>query len=118
MNSYCEAAHHSAAAQLVQFAQSDGARPTLREYGQFLRTEKGQLVWNELAALADDLLCAVLKIREYDFRVSLLAIWAEIPLEKFRVIARLSVEFQRCIFYGAGDIPMVDVSSHEGVGGA
>jgi hypothetical protein len=114
MHRYREAAHRAAAERLVQFAQSGKARPILRKHSQFLQTEHGRRVWYQLAQLSDKLLCGDLTPGEYDLRVVLLAIWAEVPTVEFRIVARLSAEFHRCIFFGTGDVPIADINFDDG----
>ncbi|MBY0282518.1 MAG: hypothetical protein K2W81_00990 [Sphingomonas sp.] len=110
MNSYSESAHRSAAERFTQFTQSDDVRPILRKHSQFLKSELGQRVWQELYTLSEYLLDGEIETNYFNINVLILAISVEIEPDEFRVIAWLAVEFLRCVIFGMGDVPIADVS--------
>ena len=106
---YSESAHREAAGRLVRFANGDTTSPILRKWGPWLKTAGGKEAWDQLFALADDLLCASISTPQYEWTLVLLATAWAMPLEDLQVIARYALEFCRCCFFGAGHAPIADI---------
>lgn len=108
MTAYSEREHREAAARLVAFAQGEAAATIIRQRASFLRTPAGGRIWKELFALADGLHCGDFPPDKYDGIVEEKAATAGLPVEEFRVIARLALEFNRCAFFGHGHRPVFE----------
>lgn len=113
MTAYSETEHREAAARLVGFAQDEAAAPIIRMHAAFLCTPVGRQIWRELFALADGLHCGDFPPEQYDGIVEAMAATAALPVDEFRVIARLALEFDRCAFFGHGNRPMFDLQFHD-----
>ena len=108
MTTYSETEHREAAARLVSFAQDDVAAPIIRKHAPFLRTPAGMQIWEALFALADGLHCGDFPPEQYDATVEVMATTTGLPIDEFRIVARLALEFDRCAFFGHGDRPVFD----------
>ena len=113
---YSEATHREAAGRFANFVKSDRALPVLRKWGPWLKTTDGKRAWDQLFALADDLLCAFISTPKYEWTLALLAATWTMPLEDFEIIARCAFEFCRCCFFGAGYMPSADIGPDQGGG--
>ena len=115
---YSEAAHRAAAERFARHAHSERAIPVLRRWGAWSKTPEGRSVFAKLGALADDLLCGDITSEQYAQALFRLAPLTPVPQVDLEILARLALEFDRCCFFGAGDVPIVDVDPAEYVGGA
>jgi len=107
MTAYSETEHRNAAAQLVGFVQDATAAPIIRKHAPFLRTSRGRWIWKELFALADGLHCGDFPAEQYNATVDVMAATACLPINEFRIIAQLALEFDRCAFFARGHRPAV-----------
>ena len=118
IHDYSEAAHRASAERLVRHAHSEKALPVLRKWGPWSKTSDGRGFWTQLGAIADDLLCGDITSAQYAHALRQLGRNTTVPQDDLEVLARHALEFCRCCFFGAGDVPIVDIAPADYVGGA